>query len=88
MAHITFSGDPRAPGTDPAGLVMHGISFPFGQAVEVADAAIVAKLRSHSHFTVEGEAAEPTEAPAKPSKADNLAKARAAKAAKAEKIDA
>lgn len=83
MAKITFSGDPRCPGTDPAKLVMHGITFPLGQAVEVADDKIVAKLRSHSHFTVDGEA----EKPAKP---DPMAKARAARAAKkaAEKIDA
>ncbi len=85
MAQVTFSGDPRNPGTDPAKLVMHGVMFPLGKPVEIEDEAVVAKFRSHSHFTVEGEA--PVE-PAKPSKADHLAKARAAKAAKAEKIDA
>lgn len=87
MAQVTFSGDPRNPGTDPAKLVMHGVTFPLGQPVEVAD-DIAAKLRTHSHFTADGEA--PVEKPVETAKGDRMAKARAARAAKkvAEKIDA
>lgn len=84
MAKVTFSGDPKAPGTDPAEAEFFGIKFPLGEAIDVEDDAIVAKLRSHSHFTVDGPV----------SKGESLAKAREAKAAKAnttkaaEKIDA
>lgn len=72
MANVTFSGDPRAPGTDPSEAELFGIKFPFGKPVEVADDAIVAKLRTHSHFTVDGPA----------TKGESLAKARAVKASK------
>lgn len=72
MAQVTFSGDPKAPGTDPAEAVFFGIKFPLGQSVDVADDKIVAKLRSHSHFTVDGPV----------TKTESLAKARAVKAAK------
>lgn len=72
MAQITFSGDPRNPGTNPAEAEFFGIKFPLGKPVEVADEKIVAKLRSHSHFTVDGPV----------TKTEALTKARAAKAAK------
>jgi hypothetical protein len=52
MPKVTFTGDPRAPGTDPQALTMHGVAFPFGVAVEASD-EIAAKLSSHSHFAVE-----------------------------------
>lgn len=52
MPKVTFTGDPRAPGTDPQVLPMHGIEFPFGRAVDVAD-EIATKLSTHSHFSVE-----------------------------------
>ena len=81
MANVTFSGDPKAPGTDPAEQEFFGIKFPLGKAVEVSDDAIVAKLRSHSHFTIDGPA----------TKGEALVKARAAKASKkkpAKDIDA
>lgn len=51
MAQFTFSGDPRAPGTDPAQAEIGGVIFPFGKAVTVEDEALAAKLRTHSHFT-------------------------------------
>lgn len=72
MANVTFSGDPRALGTDPAEAEFFGIKFPLGQPVEVADDAIVARLRSHTHFTIDGPA----------TKGESLAKARAVKASK------
>lgn len=73
MAQVTFTGDPRFPGTDPAEQEFFGIVFPLNEAVEVEDDAIVAKLRRHSHFTVDGA----------PTKAESLAKARETKAQKA-----
>lgn len=75
MASITFTGDPNAPGTDPASIEMFGIEFPLNKAVEVEDAKIAERLSRHSHFSGDFEP--------KPTKADHLAKARAAKAAKA-----
>lgn len=53
MTKITFSGDPRAPGTDPATCEFGGIVFPLNEAVEVTDAALIARLSTHNHFTVE-----------------------------------
>lgn len=72
MASIVFTGDPKAPGFDPPVLEMYQIKFPFGEPVEVNDDAVVAKLRVHSHFAVDGPA----------TKGESLAKARAAKASK------
>ena len=72
MAKVTFSGDPKAPGTDPAECEMFGIKFPLDREIEVNDDAVVARLRSHSHFTIDGPA----------TKGEALVKARAAKAAK------
>lgn len=51
MATFTFSGDPNAPGTDPATCEVFGMTFPFGEKVKVEDAEIAEKLRRHSHFT-------------------------------------
>lgn len=73
MAQVTFTGDPRFPGTDPAEQEFFGIVFPLDKAVDVEDDAIVAKLRRHSHFTVDGA----------PTKAESLAKARETKVQKA-----
>lgn len=55
MAQFTFTGDPKAPGTDPRVAEMDGIKFPFGEAVIVDDDELAEKLRRHSHFT-EGKA--------------------------------
>ena len=73
MTTITFTGDPRAPGTDPATCELFGIVFPLGEPVEVSDKAIGARLAKHSHFTV-------GESDVLPS--GRMAKARAARAAK------
>lgn len=73
MTNVTFTGDPRAPGADPALSEMYGITFPFNKPVEVEDAGVVAKLRRHNHFTVDGV----------PTKGESLAKARETKAQKA-----
>lgn len=54
MAKFSFTGDPRAPGTDPKTISMYGIEFAFGVPVEVEDATIAEKLRRHSHFTEGG----------------------------------
>lgn len=57
MAVFTFTGDPRAPGTDPAVCEINGIKFPLGVAVTIDDDATATKLRRHSHFTETGGAA-------------------------------
>lgn len=62
MATFVFSGDPRAPGCDPATCEIFGMVFPHGKPVEVKDDATAEKLRRHSHFT-EGKAAAKTEQP-------------------------
>lgn len=51
MPTVVFSGDPRAPGTDPAECVMFGVTFPLSEPVEAPD-EIADRLRTHSHFTV------------------------------------
>ena len=52
MASFVFTGDPRAKGSDPAACQNFGLTFTLnGDPVEVADEAIAAKLRTHSHFT-------------------------------------
>lgn len=76
MPKITFTGDPRAPGRDPADCKLFGYVFPFGEPVEVEDKTIAERLARHSHFTAEAAAGEDT-APT-----DRMAKARAARAAK------
>lgn len=53
MAQVTFSGDPRSPGTDPATAVFHGVTFPLGKPAEVSE-DVARKLATHSHFTVHG----------------------------------
>lgn len=59
MAKFIFSGDPRAPGTDPATAEFGGVVFTFLEPTEVDDPALAEKLRRHSHFTeVEGEASK------------------------------
>lgn len=58
MATATFTGDPRAPGFDPALVELHGIAFPLNEPIEVPD-AIALRLSSHSHFTVTGQAERP-----------------------------
>lgn len=50
MAQFTFTGDPRAPGTDPATCEMGGLVFPLGIPVTV-DEALAKRLQSHTHFT-------------------------------------
>ena len=57
MPLVTFTGDPRAPGTDPAILEHRGHIFPLGEAVDVP-ASVAARLAGHSHFTV-GASVEP-----------------------------
>lgn len=61
MAQITFTGDPLAPGTDPASIELDGVSFPFGVAVDVSDEALAAKLARHSHFRVDFAEVEPVD---------------------------
>lgn len=51
MATFVFSGDPKAPGTDPAECGMVGMVFPLNKPVEVSDEGKAEKLRRHSHFT-------------------------------------
>lgn len=51
MAAFIFSGDPKAPNTDPDTCEVFGMVFPYGETVEVGDAAIAGRLRRHSHFT-------------------------------------
>lgn len=53
MAAFIFSGDPIALNTDPDTCDVFGTVFPFGETVEVEDAAIAGRLRRHSHFTEE-----------------------------------
>lgn len=62
---ITFTGDPqRQPGrkrggpSDPDSIVLYGLTFQLGEPTQVefatsAGQAILAKLRGHSHFTIE-----------------------------------
>ena len=55
MAVVTFVGDPQHPGSDPAVLHWHGISFPLDKPVEVDDqehSELLFILRRHSHFHV------------------------------------
>ena len=54
MATFVFSGDPKAPGRDPAECGMFGMTFPFGKEVEVKDKEITKRLRRHNHFTEVG----------------------------------
>jgi hypothetical protein len=54
MAVFTFTGDPRAPGTDPLTCEMGGVVFTFLTPMSVDDPALVEKLRGHSHFTETG----------------------------------
>lgn len=56
MAKFTFTGDPKAPGTDPAECILGGVTFPFGEAVDVENKDLIKRLKTHSHFT-EGETA-------------------------------
>lgn len=51
MAAFIFSGDPKAPKSDPDECVLFGMTFPFGVPVRVDDAQIAERLRRHSHFT-------------------------------------
>jgi len=50
MAKYKFVGDPRYDGEGPDVISCHGMTFPKGIAVDVEDAAIVAKLDANSHF--------------------------------------
>jgi hypothetical protein len=60
MATFTFTGDPRAPGTDPLTCEMGGVVFTFLVPTPVEDKALAEKLRRHSHFTeVEDEVEAP-----------------------------
>lgn len=51
MAWYAFTGDPNAIGTDPAEISFGGVAFRLGEAVEVSDETLAAKLVCHSHFT-------------------------------------
>lgn len=48
MSVFRFIGDPR--GEHPRDITAFGISFPAGEAVEVPDERVAAKLRGNSHF--------------------------------------
>lgn len=62
MTRIAFIGDPNAPGTDPASIEIGGVAFPLGEAIEVSDETLAAKLGRHSHFqAIDGPA--PIESP-------------------------
>lgn len=52
-----FTGDPR--GETPRSITAFGISFPAGEAVEVLDERVAAKLRGNSHFAEEAGDAAP-----------------------------
>lgn len=58
MPQFTFTGDPRAPGTDPLTCEIGGKTFTFLVSQEVDDVVLAEKLRRHSHFTET--AGEPT----------------------------
>jgi hypothetical protein len=45
-----FIGDPRHDGDGPDVLRAHGYAFPKGEAVEVTDEAVAARLAKSSHF--------------------------------------
>ena len=51
MAVFIFSGDPKAPKTDPDTCELFGMTFPLNERVKVDDAGIAERLRRHSHFT-------------------------------------
>ena len=51
MPRFTFTGDPRAPATDPLTCEIRGTVFTFLVSKEVSDADLSEKLRRHSHFT-------------------------------------
>lgn len=51
MAAFIFSGDPKAPNTDPDTCELFGMTFPLNEGVEVEDEGIASRLRRHSHFT-------------------------------------
>lgn len=57
MAVFTFTGDPRAPGTDPLTCELGGVVFTFLTPQSVDDPALIDQLRRHSHFTETGGAA-------------------------------
>lgn len=53
MANFIFTGDPKAPGTDPDTCEMGGVVFPYREVVEVDDKNkdLIKKMRTHTHFT-------------------------------------
>ncbi len=52
MAKFTFKGDPNSD-HNPAACEMFGTIFPRGQAVEVNDENVIAKLSGNGHFEVD-----------------------------------
>lgn len=54
MAVFTFTGDPRAPGTDPLTCELGGVVFTFLTPKPVDDEALIKRLRRHNHFTETG----------------------------------
>lgn len=51
MAAFIFTGDPKAPKSDPDECILFGMTFPKDIPVKVEDQEIAARLRRHSHFT-------------------------------------
>ena len=43
-------------------VVLHGVKFPEGKAVEVDDPALIQKLENNSHFTAVKQRSKPVEA--------------------------
>ena len=55
MQVFRFIGDPNYAFDDPAAnnsrsIVLQGVEFPIGEAVQVDDAALITKLSGNSHF--------------------------------------
>lgn len=72
---VTFTGDPRHPGSDPASIALRGIELVRGVAtpLEIASAdghRLLAKLRGNHHFRVEDSPAEAEKLEAEKPKAE------------------